>query len=122
MHELSIAQELYRACRDEVDRRGGGSIEEVTIHVGDLAGIEPDCLRFAWMAVVEDGQDAGAQLDIRWRPARQDCADCGEITARQPGTWLRLCPLCSGPLAVIGGRELTLRRLAFTSAEEEVPA
>jgi hydrogenase nickel incorporation protein HypA/HybF len=119
VHELGIAAEVYRSCRQVADSRGGGRIESVTVAVGELTGVEPELLVYAWEAVVEAGADRGALLEVDWRPARQDCATCGEVAERVQGSWLRLCPRCGLPLRVEGGEELDLLSLTFTPAEEE---
>jgi len=114
MHELSIATEIHRSCRQELARRGGERLLEVRVAIGELSAVEPDLLGFAWEAVTAGGPDAGARLEVDWHPVRQQCADCGDIGERQPGSWLRLCPLCSSPLQLEGGRELDLVSLGFT--------
>jgi hydrogenase nickel incorporation protein HypA/HybF len=124
VHELSVAMELYRACRREVDGRGGGRLAIVRIAVGELSAVEPDLLRFAWDAVTGDGPDAGAGLEIDWRAATQRCATCGVVETRQPGSWLRLCPACGLPLVVEGGRDLDILTLEYDAAtqSQETPA
>lgn len=114
MHELSLVTEIHRACRERVDANGGGRIERVVLAVGELSAVEPDLLGFAWQAITEGGPDAGAALDVEWRPARQVCAGCGDIPERVAGSWLRLCPRCDQPLRVEGGDELDILRLSFT--------
>ncbi len=117
MHELSIADEIYRTSRAAADAHGGGRLETVFIAVGELTAVEPDLLTFAWEAVVAGGGDAGAKLDVDWRPARQSCAACGEEKPRGVGSWLRVCPDCGNPLAVEGGDELDVLRVAFVQDE-----
>ena len=119
MHELSIATELVRACRSELAARGGGRLVGVAVRVGELSAVEPDLLRYAFEAVVAASPDAGARLEVEPVAARQSCTDCGEIRERQPGSWLRLCPLCGGPLRVDGGDELEIAELVI---EEQVAA
>lgn len=118
MHEIGIATELYRLCQEELTARGGGVLQTVRIAVGELAAVEPELLVYAWQAVVADSSHAAAELQVDWHPARQLCVTCGEIAARQPGSWLRLCPTCELPLSVEGGDELDL--LNFT-LRQEVP-
>ncbi len=113
MHELSIATEVYRSCRAEIDRRGGGTLEQITAVVGELSGVEPRLLVYAWEAVVAGGPDEGARLAVQWRPARQRCPGCGPVAEHQPGTWLRLCPGCSRPLLVEGGDELDILSIGY---------
>jgi len=118
VHEMSIACELYRLCREELVTRNGSRICEVHVAVGELAGVEPDLLQFAWQALVAEGSDMGAKLEISWHPVTQRCLECGEVAERQPGSWLRLCPTCSEPLELEGGRELDLVSLAFETEEQ----
>src|SRR5512146_1105004 len=98
MHELSLATEVHRACRARIDERGGGRLERVRLAVGELSAVEPELLEFAWQAVVEGGADAGAALEVEWRPARQVCDGCGVVPERAAGDWLRFCPRCERPL------------------------
>ena len=113
VHEMSIAQEVYRTSREVADQHSGGKLLRVWVAVGELTAVEPDLLRFAWEALVGQGWDAGAALDVEWRPARQRCPSCGEVPGRATGSWLRLCPACGAALAVEGGEELDLLRVEF---------
>jgi len=108
VHEMSIASAIHHSCREELARRGGGRLLEVRVAIGELSAVEPRLLAFAWEAVVSGGIDEGARLEIEWHPVRQCCPDCGEIEEPQLGSWLRLCPICSSPLRLEGGRELDL--------------
>ena len=120
MHELAIAQEIYRASRTAVAGHGPGRLETVTVAVGELSAVEPDLLVFAWQALTQDGPDAGSALQVEWRPARQFCAGCNADKPRSPGSWLRLCPQCGMPLAVSGGDELDVLRVTFLPDEAAV--
>lgn len=123
MHELGIATETYRMCRAALDARQPGlRLVQARVAVGELSAIEPELLRYAWEAVVSDGPDRGAALEIEWRSARQTCAACGDVAGRQPGTWLRLCPRCGGSLAIEGGDELDLLAATGEPEEEAAPA
>ena len=118
MHELSLVTEVHRACRARIDAQGGGRLEHVILAVGELAAVEPELLTFAWDAVVQDSPDAGASLEVEWRPARQVCESCGVVAERAPGSWLRLCPRCERPLRIDGGDELDILRFTFTPLAE----
>lgn len=108
MHELSIAIEILRVALARAGAAPDAALDSVRIAVGDLSGVEPGLLRFAWQAVVAGTPHEGAALEIEWQPATQACARCGPIAERQPGRWLRLCPHCDGPLQVRGGDALDL--------------
>jgi hydrogenase nickel incorporation protein HypA/HybF len=114
VHEVGLAAEIHRIAREAADVEGGGRLESVTVVVGDLAAVEPDLLEFAWNAMIAGGPDEGARLVVDWRPARQVCAFCGDVPERAAGSWLRICPKCGEPLAVIGGDDLEVRKVAFT--------
>lgn len=115
---MSIAVEVYRTCREAVAERGGGRITSVKLAVGELSAVEPELLVTAWEALTVESDDAGAELEIDWRPARQQCEQCGEVAERGEGSWLRLCPRCGLPLAVEGGDELDVLQVAFVTDEE----
>jgi hydrogenase nickel insertion protein HypA len=114
VHELSVATELLAMCQQNLPC--GAALQRVRIAVGDLASIEPELLRFAFAAVVAGTPHAGVELVIEWHPARQRCAQCGDVAERQPGTWLRLCPRCQLPLHVVGGDELDLLEVVPASS------
>jgi hydrogenase nickel incorporation protein HypA/HybF len=113
VHELSIAQEIYRTSRAAVASHGAGRLERVTIAVGELTAVEPDLLSFAWEAVTAGGPDAGSALDVEWHPARQFCPACQADKPRAQGTWLRVCPDCGRPLEISGGQELDVLQVTF---------
>ena len=118
MHEMGIALEIYRVCREAVQGHGGGRIHSVRLEIGELAAVEPDLLTFAWEAVIGKGPDAGARLDIIWRSAIQRCNSCNEDKPRGEGTWLRICPDCGMPLDVIGGNELDVIDVTLENVED----
>ena len=113
MHEMGIALEIYRTCREAVRDHGEGRIERVRIAVGELSAVEPDLLSFGWEAVIADTPDEGAELEIEFCRADQRCPACGEQKARSEGTWLRICPDCGAPLEVKGGDELDVLEVSF---------
>lgn len=117
VHEMGIALEVYRTCRETIDAHGGGSLQQARLAVGELSAVEPELLVYAWEAVVEDGPDAGAELVIEWCAADQRCAQCGEAKDRASGSWMRVCPDCGMPLEVNGGDELDVLDLSFEAAE-----
>ena len=116
---MGIAIEVYRTCREAVREHGGGRLQTVRLAVGELSAVEPDLLGFAWQAVVADGPDAEATLEIDFRPARQYCPVCATHTERSEGSWLRLCPACGMPLEVTGGDELDVLEVSFLEREED---
>jgi hydrogenase nickel insertion protein HypA len=119
VHETGLAVEIHRIARRVADENGGGPLESVTVAVGDLAAVEPPLLEFAWQAVVQGTGDEEASLIVEWDRSRQDCAACGEVVGRAPGSWLRLCPTCGEPLRVSGGDALDVLRVVFDGSDTE---
>lgn len=117
VHEMGIALEVYRTCRETIDAHGGGCLQQARLAVGELSAVEPELLVYAWEAVVEGGPDAGAELVIEWCAADQRCATCGEAKERASGSWMRVCPDCGMPLEVNGGDELDVLDLSFDAPE-----
>ena len=113
VHEMGIAIEVYRTCRETVEAHGGGRLQRVRLAVGELSAVEPELLVYAWEAVVIDGPDADAELEVVWCPADQHCATCDEAKERSEGSWMRLCPDCGLPLQVSGGDELDVLDVTF---------
>jgi len=116
---MGLAMSIHRICRDAIASHGGGSLDWVRVAVGELSAVEPELLEFAWQAVIADGPDAHARLEVEWHPARQLCAQCGEPKQRVAGSWLRLCPDCGLPLRVEGGDELDVLQVSFSAPDEE---
>jgi hydrogenase nickel incorporation protein HypA/HybF len=116
---MGIAIEVHRQSREAVREHGAGRIDRVLLAVGELSAVEPDLMAYAWEAVVAGGPDEGSVLEVRWCPAEQHCATCGEAKTRSEGSWLRICPDCGMPLTVTGGDELDIERVIFISDDEE---
>ena len=117
MHELSIAEEVWRVARAAMQERGGIRLSRAVVAVGELTAIEPDLLRFAWEAVTKDTSDEGCELEVEWRPAVQHCERCGDLAGHRPGDWVLTCPTCGGPLRIEGGQELDLMQVSFEAPE-----
>ena len=118
MHEMGIAIEIYRTCLDVLREHGGGRLQQVRIAVGELAAVEPDLLAFGWQAVIADGPDDGAVLEIDWCRADQRCPTCDQAKDRSEGSWLRICPDCGSPLEVRGGDELDVLEVSFETDDD----
>lgn len=106
MHEMGVAAEAYRICRERIAPGAPLRLTRVRLAVGELSTVEPELLRFAWTALTEGGADADCELVIDWCPAVQTCSACGEVAERASGSWMKICPRCGLPLRVEGGQEL----------------
>ena len=117
MHELGIANSILDGVAAEVRRRAGVRPVKVGVLVGELAGLDPDALRFAFEALTLDTPLAGLALDIEFRASRSRCHDCGhEFEVRN---FELMCPAC-GSLSThrISGDELEFAYLEIEEADE----
>ena len=128
MHEVSIVNELIRLCRERQAEHGFAPVSVVRIAVGELASVDPQLLTLAFgdlaPAALRSQRMPGpraVKLEVEWCPARQTCASCGDISERQEGTWMRLCPDCGRPLRVEDGDELDLIEVLFDDSLETLP-
>jgi hydrogenase nickel incorporation protein HypA/HybF len=118
MHELGIASSILEGVDAEVRRRPGVRALKVGVRVGELAGLDPDALRFAFEALTIDTPLAGLELDIEYRASRSRCRDCShEFEVRN---FELLCPAC-GSLSTerISGDELEFAYLEIEEPEIE---
>ncbi|MEU6091487.1 hydrogenase maturation nickel metallochaperone HypA [Streptomyces sp. NPDC047085] len=115
MHELSIATAIVEQAEEIAREDGAGGVASVTVRVGELAGVVPDALHFAF-EVARDGTALDeARLVVEQVPAQAWCGACAEEFAvgMPPFFW---CPRCDRPSQELrSGRELEI------TAVEAVP-
>ena len=115
MHELSIAQSVLETVRAEAGRRPGARVCKVGLRVGELAGLDPESLRFGFEVLVRETDLEGLQLEIEHCPRRQRCPQCrNEFVVRD---YEIACPGCgAAQTECIGGDEL---EIAYLEIEEK---
>jgi len=118
MHEMGIANSILDGVAAELRRRPGVRPLKVGVRVGELAGIDPDALRFAFEALTIDTPLAGLELDIEFRASRSRCRDCGHEF--EVLNYELLCPAC-GSLSTdrISGDELEFAYLEIEEPETQ---
>ncbi|MFD8305158.1 hydrogenase maturation nickel metallochaperone HypA [Streptomyces sp. NPDC059690] len=108
MHELSIATAIIERADELARADGTQTVSAVTVRVGELAGVVPDALDFAF-EVARDGTPlAAARLVVEQVPAQAYCGPCAEEFAvgMPPFFW---CPRCDQPSSELrSGRELEI--------------
>jgi hydrogenase nickel incorporation protein HypA/HybF len=118
MHEMSIATSVLEAVTIETRRYPGCRPRRVGLRIGELAGIDPDSLRFCFQALVRDTELHEIELEIQCCPRRQRCLGCRlEFTVRD---YDFQCPECGSSLTeYVSGDEL---ELAYLEVEEHEPS
>ncbi|MBW1879903.1 MAG: hydrogenase maturation nickel metallochaperone HypA [Deltaproteobacteria bacterium] len=113
MHEYGIVQTLLDRVLLEADSRSAISVKRLHVRIGELAGVEPELLTWAWETFREHTLCAEAVLEVETVPARWVCPGCGADIAS--GGLLR-CPDCDMPARLEAGQEIILQRI-----EMEIP-
>ncbi|MFI9808703.1 hydrogenase maturation nickel metallochaperone HypA [Streptomyces sp. NPDC052301] len=108
MHELSIATAIVEQAEEIARADGADGVSSVTVRVGELSGVVPDALDFAFEVVREGTALATARLVVEQVAARAWCEPCTEEFAvgMPPFFW---CPRCDRPSQELrSGRELEI--------------
>lgn len=114
MHEMSIANSILEAVRKESAARGGARVSKVGVRVGELAGIDPEALRFCFEAIVKDSDLEPLALEIEVRPRQQRCPACNLTFPVKD--YILACPTCgSKQTECVSGDELDLAYLEINS-------
>jgi hydrogenase nickel incorporation protein HypA/HybF len=110
MHEMGIANSVLEAVRTEARRFPGKHICKVGVRIGELAGVDPDAMRFCFEALVQGTELEPLALDIDLCPRRHECGSCGRLFVA-PFEDL-VCPNCGALHSrFISGDELDLAYL-----------
>ena len=108
MHELSIATAIVEQAEEMARADGAGGVSSVTVRVGELAGVVPDALDFAFEVARQGTTLAEARLVVEQVTAHAYCAPCAAEFAvgMPPFFW---CPRCDRPSQELrSGRELEI--------------
>jgi hydrogenase nickel incorporation protein HypA/HybF len=123
MHELSIVSSVLDQLDDWKKQHGGRQISKVGLRVGELAGVDVDCLRFGFECVVQDTEWASLALEIEQVARRQRCPRCNhEFKAENWAAGdlpmpFTACPECGEVgTETIAGEEL---QIAYLEVEDE---
>jgi len=106
MHELSVAHAVVSTVVDALptpDTR----VLQVRLRIGELSGIVPQALEFAYDVAAQGTPLEDAALVIERSPIVIDCPSCGEQRIASAQDFR--CPSCAQPCGnVIGGKELEI--------------
>lgn len=110
MHEAGLARNALEAALEHAQNRGAGRIHRVTMKVGDLSGVVPESLRFAFQSLAEGTLASDAEVDVEVVPVECFCAACHRVF--RPTDIIYVCPDCGRLSAdVRQGDELVLESI-----------
>jgi hydrogenase nickel incorporation protein HypA/HybF len=116
MHEAGIAEYLVQTAEHHLQRVPHGPVRTLLVRIGELAGVNPDSLDFAFECLSQGTELQGARLEIERVPLTVDCDACGRRTP--VADYVFRCAGC-GADAV---RVATGRELEFVSIDTDDPA
>ncbi|MBK9738261.1 MAG: hydrogenase maturation nickel metallochaperone HypA [Actinobacteria bacterium] len=106
MHELSVAHAVVSTVIGALpspDTR----VLQVRLRIGELSGLVPQALEFAYDVAAQGTPLADAALVIERSPIVVDCPTCGRQELASARDFR--CPACSVPCGnVVGGKELEI--------------
>jgi hydrogenase nickel incorporation protein HypA/HybF len=114
MHELTIVTSVLAQLDELKKQHEGKRFSKVALRVGELAGLDVECLRFGFECVVKDTPWESLALEIEEVPRRQRCPRCSEEFRAE--NWATACPKCGeAETVIIAGEEL---QIAYVEVEE----
>ena len=114
MHELSVAHAVVSTVVDALPSPDTRVIQ-VRLRVGELSGLVPQALEFAYDVAAEGTPLADAALVIERSPIVVRCPSCGD--GELPNAHDFRCPTCHEACGdVVGGRELEIVDITLDDA------
>jgi hydrogenase nickel incorporation protein HypA/HybF len=101
MHELPMTQSALEIVLTHAAEAGAARVTAVHFVVGELSGVEPECVAFHWEILSRGTPAEGARLEFRRPPFTLVCLDCD--AAFTPTGAVFDCARCGGSRVRVGG-------------------
>lgn len=115
MHEAGIAGDLIQTAEQHLQRTPHGPVRRLLVRIGELAGVNPDSLEFAFECLSRGTAVEGARLQIERVPLTVACDACGLSTPVVD------CVFRCGDCGADTVRVATGRELEFVSIDVDEP-
>ena len=113
MHEVSMMQNTLDIAIAQARQNGATKIDRLTMNIGELSGVIPEALEFAFEVLIGGTMAENAQLEIKTIPVVCYCQECDRNF--QPHNYIYECPKCQRiSTDIIHGRELELVSLVVS--------
>lgn len=107
MHEVSIMQNTLDMAIAQARQNKAQKIDNLTLNIGELSGVIPEALEFAFEVLIKGTMAENAQLEIKTIPVVCYCQQCDRNF--EPETYIYECPQCQQiSSSILTGRELKL--------------
>ena len=113
MHEVSMMQNTLDIAIAQAQQKGATRIESLTLNIGELSGVIPEALEFAFEVLIPGTIAENASLEIKTISVVCYCQKCDRNF--QPDNYIYECPECQEiSTNIIKGRELELAYLVVS--------
>ncbi|NJN20423.1 MAG: hydrogenase maturation nickel metallochaperone HypA [Leptolyngbya sp. RL_3_1] len=92
MHEVSLMESTLEIAVRSAQQQGASRIHQLTLRVGQLSGVIPEALEFAFEVVRQGTLADQAKMVIESVPALCHCGHCDRDF--QPDDYIYDCPSC----------------------------
>lgn len=110
MHEMSLCERVVQILEESAKTQGFSRVKTVWLEIGELAGVEPEAMRFSFEVIRRGTLADQAALEIIHVPGEAWCRPCGKnVRVKQR---FDACPECgSYQLQINGGDEMKIKEL-----------
>lgn len=110
MHEVSIIQNVIKIVSEKAIENKLTKVTKVCLKIGELSGVMPECLNFAFKICIIDTMLEGSTLEIEKVSAVAECMDCMQEFSIDH--FNKLCPCCKKFCSnIIRGYELYINTI-----------
>jgi len=105
MHEVSIIQNVVKIVSEKAIENKFTKVNKVSLKIGELSGVMPESLNFAFKSSIIDTILEGSTLEIEKVKAIAECKDCEQEFPIDH--FNKICPCCNKFCSsIISGYEL----------------
>ena len=110
MHEVSIIENVIKIVSEKAIENKFTKVNKVSLKIGELSGVMPESLNFAFKSCIVDTLLEGSTLEIERVSAVADCTDCNQVFSIDH--FNKLCPCCNKFCSsIISGYELYINTI-----------
>ncbi len=116
MHELSIAESIFRIAGEKIKEYPGKKPVKINLEIGTLSGIDYEALDFAISSVIKGTPFENTDIDVDRIAPLAKCETCQHEFV--PDDYLTSCPECGNfMIRFIRGKELLIRSIEMEEEE-----
>lgn len=115
MHEVSLMEQTLEIALENAHQQGANKINRLKMRIGEMSGVVPEALEFAFDVVTEGTIASGAILEIESVPVICYCGHCQQEF--KPADLFYQCPQCEQLSSQVrSGKEIELTSLELSFA------